>query len=396
MQAVLLAAGKSTRTLPLTVNRPKALLTVANKTIIEHNLQQLKDLVKEVIVVVGFGEEQIKKHIGSSYGDIKIKYVTQTKQLGTAHALLQAKNHVRGRFVVLMGDDLYSREDIQSCTEHRYSVLGKNVEDLQNFGALVVRGNKLINVVEKPSKKMAAFANAACYVLDNTIFNYLKKVKKSKRKEYEITDALKLLAKKEKVIVETVRKRWVPITFPWSLLEANESLLKGIYSDIKGTVEKYVTIKGPIVVGKNSIVKNGAYIEGPVVIGENCVIGPNCFIRGHTSIGNNCKVGNGVEIKNSILMDGCRVDHLSYVGDSVLGEKAHLGAGTMIANLRHDNEEVKSFVKGKLVSTGRRKLGAILGDNVQTGINTTIYPGRKIWADKWTHPAEVVRKDVVK
>jgi len=395
MQAVLLAGGKSTRTWPLTVHKPKTLLTVANKTILERNLQQLKGLVKEVVIVVGFEADQIKKFIGSSYNGIKITYVTQKKQLGTGHALLQAQKNLKERFIVLAGDDLYSKEDIQSCLKHKYSVLGKNVADLQHFGALVVRGDKLVDVVEKPTKKMAAFANAACYVLDTEIFTYLKKIKKSKREEYEVTDALRMLAKKEKIVVETVRKLWQPITFPWSLLEANEKLLSGIYSDIKGTVERYVTIKGAIVLGKNSIIKSGAYIEGPVVIGENCVIGPNCFIRGATSIGNNCRVGNGVEIKHSILMNGCRVDHLSYIGDSVLGERVHLGAGTMVANLRHDNDAVKSFVKGKLISSGRRKLGAILGDNVQTGINTTIYPGRKIWPDKWTHPAEIVRKDIL-
>lgn len=394
MKAVLLAAGKSTRTWPLSASKPKCLLKVANKEIIRHNLQQLRGLVKEAIIVVGFGAEIVKKTVGSKYGDIRITYVNQSNQLGTGHALLQAEKLINDKFIVLMGDDIYAKEDIKRCLKYRYAVLGQNRPDLQNFGALVVRGSKLTAIVEKPARKIAAFANTACYVLDKEIFAYLKKVKNSKRGEVELTDAVSMLAKKEKVVVETVRKLWAPITFPWSLLEANEKLLKGIYSDIRGTVEKYVTIKGAVVLGRNSVIKSGAYIEGPVVIGEDCVIGPNCFVRGTTSIGNNCKVGNGVELKNSILMDGVRVDHLSYVGDSVLAERAHLGAGTVIANLKHDNAEVRSAVKGKIIGTGRRKLGAILGEHAQTGINTSIYPGRKIAPEKWTLPGEVVKKDI--
>jgi UDP-N-acetylglucosamine diphosphorylase / glucose-1-phosphate thymidylyltransferase / UDP-N-acetylgalactosamine diphosphorylase / glucosamine-1-phosphate N-acetyltransferase / galactosamine-1-phosphate N-acetyltransferase len=94
------------------------------------------------------------------------------------------------------------------------------------------------------------------------------------------------------------------------------------------------------------------------------------------------------------VMDNTSIGHLSYVGDSVIGENVNLGAGFIVANLRHDNADVKSTVKGKLISSKRRKLGTIIADNVKTGIRTTIYPGRKIWPGKTTLPGEIVKKDI--
>ena len=135
-------------------------------------------------------------------------------------------------------------------------------------------------------------------------------------------------------------------------------------------------------------------IEGPAMFGKDSVIGPNCYIRSATTVGSKCKVGNAVEIKNCIIMDGTNVGHLSYIGDSVLGANSNLGAGTITANLRHDNGNVKTIVKGELIDSGRRKFGTIIADGVHTGINTSIYPGRKFWPNTSCLPGEIIKKDV--
>jgi UDP-N-acetylglucosamine diphosphorylase / glucose-1-phosphate thymidylyltransferase / UDP-N-acetylgalactosamine diphosphorylase / glucosamine-1-phosphate N-acetyltransferase / galactosamine-1-phosphate N-acetyltransferase len=394
MQAIILAAGKSTRTWPLTVNRPKALLKAGGKTVLCHNLEQLQGIVDEAVIIVGFGADQIKAEIGIKCCGIKIKYVDQKEQLGTGHALLQAAKYAKDRFIVLMGDDFYFRKDLEKCLKHKYCILGQEVDDLSKFGAITSKKGVLSGLFEKPVGAGAGLANTACYIFGKKIFSYMKNLQQSERGELELTDAILTFAKHYKVVVEKASS-WLPIAYPWSLLDANEKLLESLQSDIKGEIEPHATVKGAVRIGHGSVVKNGAYIEGPVVIGENCTIGPNCFVRGSTTIGNDCKIGNAVEVKNVIFMDGCRVDHLSYVGDSVFGERVHLGAGTLIANLRHDKTNVQSMVKNQLVDTGRKKLGAILADDVQTGVNTSIYPGRKMWPGKWTHPAEVVRKDII-
>jgi len=145
---------------------------------------------------------------------------------------------------------------------------------------------------------------------------------------------------------------------------------------------------------KGSLVKSGAYIEGPVYVGEGAVVGPNAYLRAGTSLGKGVKVGAGCEVKNSIVMDEARIPHLCYVGDSILGNGASLGAGTITANLKFNDSNVESRVKGRPVDSGQRKLGAIFGDRVKTGINVSIFPGVKIGADAWIGPGAVVRADV--
>jgi NDP-sugar pyrophosphorylase family protein len=169
-------------------------------------------------------------------------------------------------------------------------------------------------------------------------------------------------------------------------LTANETLMQTMESSLLGDIEPNAVIKGPLSLGKGSVIRSGSYIVGPVIIGENCDIGPHCFIRPSTAIGNNCHVGAAVELKNTILMSGSKIPHLSYVGDSIIGENCNLGAGTKIANLRLDKTNV--VIGGK--DTGRRKLGAILGDNVQTGINASINLGTLIGNNSLIGPGALV------
>ena len=187
------------------------------------------------------------------------------------------------------------------------------------------------------------------------------------------------------------------LRYSWDLLFVNEDIIGALTEDrIDGTVRERVTIDGNVEIGEGTVLLPGVYIEGNATIGKDCKIGPNCYIRGKTHIGDGCHIGQAVEIKNSILMNKVSVGHLSYVGDSIIGEKTNFGAGTTTANLRHDGKNHNSKIDGKQVDTGRRKLGVIVGDNVHTGINTSIYPGRKIWSDTSTLPGEIVKKDIQK
>jgi bifunctional UDP-N-acetylglucosamine pyrophosphorylase/glucosamine-1-phosphate N-acetyltransferase len=195
--------------------------------------------------------------------------------------------------------------------------------------------------------------------------------------------------------VFNIDKNSFQITYPWELLNINEELMKCIQNPIiNGNVRNEAIIDGILQIGKNSVLLPGVYIEGTVIIGENCKIGPNCYIRGFTSIGDNCHIGQAVEIKNSILMNNVAAGHLSYIGDSIIGEHTNFGAGTITANFRHDGKNHISAINNELINTGRRKFGTVFGDNVHTGIHTSIYPGRKIWNDKSTLPGTIVKKDI--
>ncbi len=393
MQAVIVAAGKSTRTFPLTLTRPKPLLKVANKTLLEHNLDQLEGLVDEVIIVVGYMKEQIMKQFGMRYGKLKLTYVIQKEQLGTGHALQQVEQFIKDKFIYLQADDLHDKEEFKQCLKHSNSILAKKIDDVSTFGALRIKNKKLVEIIEKPDKAAPGFANTACYVLEKYFFKYLNKIKKSKRGELELTDALNMFAKEHDVhVIES--KLWITVAFPWDMLDANAYLLSKIKAKNEGKIGENVTINGEVIIGKGTVIKAGSFIEGPAIIGKNCEIGPMTHIRPDTAIDDNCRIGK-TEVVDCVIMANTTSKHHAYLGHSVIGENVNIGAGTITADYRHDAKNHITIVNGKKVNTGRRKLGAFIGDKVKTAIHTTIYPGRKIWPNLGTLPGEILTKDKV-
>ena len=187
-----------------------------------------------------------------------------------------------------------------------------------------------------------------------------------------------------------------PVIYPWDLLRMNEEVLALMdETSLLGDVSPLASLSGVIRLGNGSRILPGTVIEGPVLIGPNSQIGPNAYIRGATSIGANCFVGNGAEVKNSIIYNNTYISRQCYVGDSIIGTHVTLGAGTCTENHRHDGRHHQSMIHGKLVNTGRLKLGAILGDGVRTGVNTSIEAGVKIGIARTTSPGTIVSKDLL-
>ncbi len=389
MKAVILAAGKALRFQPLSITTPKPLLKVANKELILYALDALIGLVDEIIIIVGYKRDMIIARLGDNYRGIPIRYITQESLNGTGGAVLLADGLVDD-FLVMPADDIYSEQDIRNIAMNKNSILVAHSEHPEFYGCVEISGKYVKRIVEKPKEPKTDLINAGLYHFTREIFDYIKKVDLSIRNEIEITDAISLM---ENVKHIKVKDYWLPNSYVWDLLKTNTEILRRMESRIEGSVEEGAVVKGKLILGKGSLIRAGAYLEGDIIIGENTVIGPNCFIRGSTAIGNNCRVGNAVEIKNSILMDGSKVGHLSYVGDSILGRNVNFGAGTITANLRHDNKNIKTMIKGELVDTGLRKFGTIVGDKVHTGIHTSIYPGRKLYPETSTLPGEIVKKD---
>lgn len=197
----------------------------------------------------------------------------------------------------------------------------------------------------------------------------------------------------EKMVTEAPCFR---MRYPWEFLQLNSDVLDALPGDeILGDISPLATVNGKLRLGTGSRILPGVVIEGNVVIGDNCTVGPNAYIRGNTSIGNGCLVGNAVEIKNSVIYPNCSIAHLSFIGDSILGSHVNIGAGTIISNFRHDGKNHRCVVDGQLIDTGLEKFGAIIGDGVRTGVNTTIYPGRKLGKGRTTLPASVINKDML-
>jgi bifunctional UDP-N-acetylglucosamine pyrophosphorylase/glucosamine-1-phosphate N-acetyltransferase len=304
---------------------------------------------------------------------------------------MAAKALAKDRFLMLNGDVLPDVGTLQEVIDSEENVVTAiKVEDPKRYGVFLQENGYFKSVVEKSAHPPSNLANAGIYSLQRSIFDALAKAPLSERGEYELTDGLNLLAEMEKIrIVEL--KSWLEIGRPWDILEANEILLRDFEPRILGEVEPGATLKGRVSVGKNTLIMAGAYIEGPVIIGEDCKIGPNCYIRPATCVGNNVRIGNAVEIKNSAIMDATKIGHLSYLGDSVIGSGCNFGAGTICSNLRHDKAKIKSYIKGQRIDSGRRKLGAIMGDDVKMGIHTTIYPGTVVESGFMGPPAAALR-----
>jgi bifunctional UDP-N-acetylglucosamine pyrophosphorylase/glucosamine-1-phosphate N-acetyltransferase len=390
MKAVILAAGEGSRMRPLTYTRPKVMLPIANKPILEHLLIESKLAgIKEFVFIVGYHDEQIRRHFGN--GDkwgLEIDYYTQRKQLGTADAIRTVENMVEGNFLMMNGDIVVNQQDIKRLTSRKTNTMSLvEVQDTQDLGLVETKQDKVVRIHEKVARPPSNLANAGLYLFTPEIFEAISQTPKSPRGEYEITDSLQLLVDRGQTVSYQKIGYWLDVSYPWDLLAANESLLKKLEPQTLGEVEENVVMKDSVSIGKGTIVRSGSYILGPVVIGENCNIGPNCYIRPSTAIGDGCHIGAAVEVKNSIIMNNSDVPHLNYVGDSVIGEGCNLGAGTKIANLRLDEQEIS--VAGR--KTGRRKLGAIMGDGVKTGINACINIGTIIGNNTQIGPGAIAR-----
>src|SRR5437660_7635598 len=356
-----------------------------------------------MVVVVQFEAEKIKDLFGDGQRlGCKIRYVKQKRLGGTADAVRTCENELRGedQLQSVYSEHYYDQKALDKFVKSSDSedlLMGAaEVKDPSRFGALEVKRGNIVSIREKVASGNVGVVNAGVYVLDNSIFSAIKKTRKSKRGELELTDSLSLLMAEGRRIrtIPFGKGEWVGISYPWNLLEANRSALDSDEEIRDGQTEPGVHLKGSVSLSKGSRVKSGSYIEGPVYVGESAVVGPNAYLRTGTSLGKGVKVGAGCEVKNSIVMDEARIPHLCYIGDSVLGHGASLGAGTITANLKFNDSNVESRVKRQMVDSGQRKLGAIFGDGVKTGINVSIFPGVKIGADAWIGPGAIVRTDV--
>ncbi|WP_458187822.1 bifunctional sugar-1-phosphate nucleotidylyltransferase/acetyltransferase [Haladaptatus sp. NG-WS-4] len=392
MQAIVLAAGEGTRMRPLSTSCPKPMLPVAKEPLVAHTARAAVEAgADELVLVVGYEADTVREYFGAEYAGIPVEYAVQEKQRGTADAVRAARDHIDGQFAVLNGDNLYDTPAVNRLFENGPSVGTYRVDDPSNYGVISTDGDRVTGIVEKPDDPPTDLANTGAYVFPEAANDWLD-VGESERGEYEITDVLERVIEEYDVMAVEV-DRWLDVGRPWELLEANEWKLGDLERDVQGDVSDQATLDGAVVVEEGATVKSGVVVEGPALVRSGASVGPNAYIRGATLVDEGAKVGHSVEVKNSVLSPGATVGHLSYVGDSILGRDVNFGAGTNVANLRHDGESVEHTVKGERVSTGRRKFGVVVGDDAKTGINTSLYPGVTLSEEATTLPAEEVSRD---
>jgi bifunctional UDP-N-acetylglucosamine pyrophosphorylase/glucosamine-1-phosphate N-acetyltransferase len=387
MDAIVLTAGKGTRLLPLTKFLPKPLFPIAGKPLLCNILDSFSEKISRVLIVIGHEKKQIVERIEKELYPFEIIWVTQKEQKGTGHAIQQCQHLIiSDQFLMIYGDIFVSRNTIQNIIDYPLESKKVNgviatfeVDTPEKYGCLETTNGKVVKIWEKQPEPPTRFINAGIMILPIDILSILGKIEKSDRGEIELTDGINKLIQADLPIgYYEINDYWIDTGYPWDLLSANAIALNKKVFEIKMTVPTGVTIEGPVKIADSTVLRPGAFIQGPVMIDKDSIVGPNSFIRAGTYIGKNVRVGNGVEIKNCILLDGTTIGHLSYIGDSIIGRGCNFGAGTKVANLRLDNQAISMMIKGNYVTSGKRKLGIVMGDNVKTGINVSIMPGISI------------------
>ncbi|EHP86140.1 bifunctional UDP-N-acetylglucosamine diphosphorylase/glucosamine-1-phosphate N-acetyltransferase GlmU [Methanotorris formicicus] len=392
MDAIILCAGKGERLRPLTENRPKPMIPIAGKPILENIIEKVEDLVDNIYLVVKYKKEVIIEYFKNHP---KVKFLEQGEIDGTGYAVLTAKDYVEEDFLVLNGDIIFE-DDLEKFLKYKNAMALKEVKNPENFGVVVLDDeNNVIELQEKPKNPKSNLINAGIYKFENEVFEILKDIKPSERGEVELTDAIKELTREKKIKGIKLNGYWNDIGRPWDILDANKYLLEKIKTNIKGKIEENVVIKGEVVIEEGAIIKANSVIEGPAIVKKGAIVGPLAYIRPNTVLMENTFVGNSSEIKGSIIMKNTKIPHLSYVGDSIIGENCNFGCNTITANLRFDDKPVKVNIKGKRIESVR-KLGVIMGDNVKTGIQVSFMPGVKVGSNSWIGASCLIDRDIEK
>ncbi len=363
-QAVVLAAGQGQRLRPFTVTKPKVMLPIAGKPILSYVIESLaQNGIRNIVLVVGYRREQVFDYIGSGeqFG-VNITYITQENQLGTAHALAQAKEVTEDEFLVLSGDKLIGAETIAQFVGIKpTALLVKQVNDPARYGVVTIDDNIVKGIAEKPKEAKSNVINAGIYAFTSEIFSFIEA-------ELDIPDVLNnMITKGHLVSAKEVDATWLDVVYPWDILRLNDAILHRLSASLGGTIETGVSLKGLVSVGEDTIVRSNSYIDGPVVIGNGCDIGPNVCVLPATSIGDNVIISPFTEIKNSVIGDDVTIGPSCIIQDSVIDKGCIIeGRFTACSN----QAEIKINDKYHLV-----KVGAMLGEGCSLGSSVVAQPG---------------------
>ena len=380
--AVVLAAGEGTRLRPLTRNRPKPMLPAADRPILDHVLDALVDAgVEDLHLVVGYKRDRVQNHVGPTFRGRPVTYHVQETQLGSGHALLQAQDALDADFVVINGDQVAAREMIDRVVDaHTRSdtvtMAVRESERASAYGAVELRGDRVVDLVERPRDDSYRLMNAGIYAFGPSFFADLDATER-REGELAITDAITRQTGDQSA-VRGVRTEglWVDATYPWDLPRvARELLARGLVDAPERHTNAYVAA--------DATVHDSAVLQPPVVVARDAVLGPNAVVGPNVAVGQNATVNAGAVVRNSVLDTDARVGAAATAADSVLGQRARLGDGAVLAA---DTTDVRV---GDRVHTDVR-LGAVVADGARLGGGVTVAPGSLVGPDARVHPGGYV------
>lgn len=407
-QAVILAAGSAKRAFPLGQLKPKAMYEVIGKPLIQYVVENLRTAnITDVVVVLAPHMHEVSDYLSNGRGlGVKIRYVYQESPLGMANAIQAAEPLLDDCFFVVNSNDIFQPFLIQAMSETKQRsacdmvLAGREVDNPWKYGVLKFEGlakkSRVVGVVEKPApgEESSNVAVVGAYIFSRAIFKYLNKVPTC---EHQLEYAYQKLIKEGRAEITYYNGLFESYKYPGDLLTINRILMDKLVTkrmvSADASLSRTAIIDGNVIIERGVRVLDHAVIRGPVYIGEYSTVGDSALIRDHASIGRHSIIGHSSEIKNSTIGNHCTA-HRAYVGDSIIADGCSLGAGTITANYRFDEENVKTNVLGKRADSRKDKLGVIMAENCKTGCNTTTMPGVKVGPNSIVGPGVVLFKDV--
>ena len=372
MHAVILAAGEGTRLRPLTRTRPKPMLPVANRPILEYVVEAAADAgLEDVVLVVGYKRERIQNHFGD--GDdwgVNISYAVQGKQLGTGHAVQQAAPLVDDTFVVLNGDRIIDSDIVSAVADQSTPAPAVAVSRSDNpsaYGVVELDGNRVTSVTEKPPAHATTsdLINAGVYKFTSEVFEVLRSIETVG--ELPVTAALEQLAADGEVHAVRHGGRWLDVSEPWDLLSMNAQILDENGSRFEET----------------AVVHDGATVAGPVDVASTVHIHPNATVLAGTSLGDNAEIGANVVISNSVVLPDSTVAPGTVLRDCIVGSNATVGPNCTV-----EGGLTTVALAGELYESVR--LGALVGDNTEIGGAVTFAPGTVVGNGAHVHQGATI------
>ncbi len=400
MQAVLLAAGESSRFWPLSEGRHKSLFGIMGKPLIEWTIEAVKRAGIKDIIIVQNPSENIEKELGSGKAPgVSIRYATQKEPKGMGDAIMQAERMITGPLVVLNPYHLDAEEFIREMaamskkTGARMVLLGKKTKTPWNYGILALDKDKVLEIVEKPErgKEPSDVRAVGVYLLPKKFLQYCRRAPQS---HYSFEDAISLYAKEFDARAVILEKETPTLKYPWDLFGFARQAMAGIKKKVAKTakIEESAKIEGAVFIGENARIMENAVIKGPAYIGDNSIIGTGALIR-ESGIEASAVIGANAEVARSIIGGGTHI-HSGYAGDSIIVENCRIGAGFITGNVRIDRGEIYSVVKGEKAATGLKSFGTVIGRNTKIGIGVKTMPGVMIGANCTIGPGTVVKENV--
>jgi len=372
MQAIILAAGESSRFWPLDYQR-KSLLKIMGKPLIWYTIKDLRGVGIKDIIIIQSPQKDIEEELKNYDLGINIKYIVQPEPKGMGDAVMRARELISGPFFVVGGHKVDVGDYISAMTkkEKEIVLLGVKTNQPWHYGILKIENDEVKDLIEKPEKgqEPSNIKVDAVYLLSPTFFEYHQHLPEE---HYSFEQALKLYIKEGKVGLVEAREDFSSLKYPWHLF----SITKYLFDKKLGK---------KVHLGKNVKIFEGAIIKGPCYVGDNSIIGNNALVRDYTNLEEGVMVGAQAEVARCILQKDVHV-HSGYFGDSIFGENCRVGAGTVTGNIRLDRGEIKE--------TGLKSLGVIVGRNSHIGINVSLMPGVLIGSNVNIGPASVVFENI--